>query len=192
MILWCRHNIALGFHVIPVAEGRNDVFSALLCHWEKAPRIVTYDFACDLMQYSMAREPAFFRDTMFLIDRLHFRNHKECSEAFSLRAAMHAGASVFLAYNDGAPEQGNRRLKMIRTTCLYLNMEHYVIYVRLFLEVLNRFHFIKMQSKRQQQPAQQPEQQPEQQAELQQQSAFATSSISMMVEFIDELVAASQ
>jgi hypothetical protein len=144
MILWCRHNIALGFHVIPVAEGRNDVFSALLCHWETAPRIVTYDFACDLMQYSMAREPAFFRDTMFLIDRLHFRNHKECSEAFSLRSHMHAGAPLFLAYNDGSPEQGNRFLKLIRTSCLYMSLLHYVIYTRLFLEVLNRKHQLAM------------------------------------------------
>jgi hypothetical protein len=29
MVLWCRHSICVGFHIIPTCEGRNDVFSAI-------------------------------------------------------------------------------------------------------------------------------------------------------------------
>jgi hypothetical protein len=29
LVLWCTHSVCLGFHSIPVAEGRNDVFSAI-------------------------------------------------------------------------------------------------------------------------------------------------------------------
>ena len=64
MGLWCPHLVCLGFHFIPRAEGRNDVFSALWVYFEKAPRTVVYDFACQLAPYSMAREPAFFKDTV--------------------------------------------------------------------------------------------------------------------------------
>jgi len=48
MGLWCPHLVCLGFQMIPHAEGRNDVFSALWVYFEKAPRTVVYDFACQL------------------------------------------------------------------------------------------------------------------------------------------------
>ncbi|KAL0564062.1 hypothetical protein V5O48_017994 [Marasmius crinis-equi] len=34
---WCTHSICYGFHFIPKAEGRNDVFAAILTRWKKAP-----------------------------------------------------------------------------------------------------------------------------------------------------------
>ena len=34
MAIWCPHLICLGFHMIPQAEGRNDVFSALYVYFE--------------------------------------------------------------------------------------------------------------------------------------------------------------
>jgi hypothetical protein len=57
MALWCPHLICLGFHKIPRAEGRNDVFSALYVYFERAPEVVIYDFACQLSAHSMSREP---------------------------------------------------------------------------------------------------------------------------------------
>ncbi|KAL9933637.1 hypothetical protein V8E36_007295, partial [Tilletia maclaganii] len=53
--LWCRHAVAVGFHCMPSAEGRDDVFSALLTHWPSPPRVVVYDFACQLASYAIAR-----------------------------------------------------------------------------------------------------------------------------------------
>ncbi|GAA5994784.1 hypothetical protein JCM11641_008420 [Rhodosporidiobolus odoratus] len=37
MGVWCPHGICVGYHTMPSAEGRNDVFSMLYCYWEKAP-----------------------------------------------------------------------------------------------------------------------------------------------------------
>ncbi|BGP35738.1 hypothetical protein JCM10296v2_007590 [Rhodotorula toruloides] len=60
MVLWCRHSVCLGFHVLPRAEGRNDVFSVLLTRFKRAPRFVVYDFACALGPYCLKREAEFF------------------------------------------------------------------------------------------------------------------------------------
>lgn len=36
---WCPHGIAVGIHFMPDAEGRDDVFSGLFCHWKVAPKV---------------------------------------------------------------------------------------------------------------------------------------------------------
>ncbi|KAJ7065152.1 hypothetical protein B0H15DRAFT_794587 [Mycena belliarum] len=38
MCVWCTHSVCYGFHCIPRGEGRNDVFSALVTRWKKAPK----------------------------------------------------------------------------------------------------------------------------------------------------------
>ena len=138
MILWCRHRIAQGFHVISKGEGRNDVFSALYCHWPVAPRVVCYDNACQLMHYSTIREPIYFKNTTFVIDRLHQKNHYACSEAFGLRSFMEGGAKEFFQFNDSAAETGNALLKRIRTSCAYMGKARFMVFVKVFLEVQNR------------------------------------------------------
>lgn len=88
MVLWCRHSICLGFHVIPTTEGRNDVFSAIYCHWPKAPKVIVYDFACQLAPYSWVREAQYFRETRFVVDQFHATGHTKCSRAASATFAM--------------------------------------------------------------------------------------------------------
>jgi hypothetical protein len=40
-----------------------------------APKIVIYDNACSLHNYVLNRDPVFFKDTVFVVDRLHWKNH---------------------------------------------------------------------------------------------------------------------
>jgi len=61
--VWCIHGVCVGWHFMLRSEGRNDMFSALLCHWKKAPEIVVYDYACQLATYCYSREWNFFKDT---------------------------------------------------------------------------------------------------------------------------------
>jgi hypothetical protein len=51
-IFTCPHGGALGFHMIPVAEGRNDAFTPLTTRFPEGlePLYVIYDFACQLME----------------------------------------------------------------------------------------------------------------------------------------------
>ncbi len=45
------------------------------CNNITAPSTVIYDNACNLHNYVLNRAPYFFKDTWFLIDRFHWRNH---------------------------------------------------------------------------------------------------------------------
>ena len=40
-----------------------------------APSVVIYDNACSLHEYALNRDPWFFKDTQFLVDRFHLTNH---------------------------------------------------------------------------------------------------------------------
>lgn len=60
---------------MPVSEGRNDPFSVMKTWFAKAPRLVVYDFACALEEYCLNRDPIYFKDTQFVIDRFHWKNH---------------------------------------------------------------------------------------------------------------------
>ncbi|GAA5881835.1 hypothetical protein JCM1840_001630 [Sporobolomyces johnsonii] len=81
--LWCPHGICVAYHTMPTAEGRNDVFSALLCFWETAREVVVYDYACQLAQYAMVREPEFFRNTSFQLTQLPTKATRDRSRSRS-------------------------------------------------------------------------------------------------------------
>jgi hypothetical protein len=143
MALWCTHSVCLGFHFIPKGEGRNDVFSALLCHWEVAPKVVVYDFACALAPYCMTREPGFFKDTLFVIDDFHASGHNKCSAACFLKNYT-AHSPRYREINTSAAECGNSSILRIRKSLRYLSQTHSIVYVRTFLAVWNRIRRLKM------------------------------------------------
>jgi hypothetical protein len=138
MIFWCPHRIAVGFHVIPSGEGRIDVFSGIFSRWTRAPKIIVYDFACALQYYCLIREFAFFAETIFLHDTLHDRNHVHCSESFTLRKYKLSGHPWFVFMNDSAAESGNSGLRKMKSICRYTTKQHFMILVRLQLEIQNR------------------------------------------------------
>ena len=76
----CPHNICLGFALMYQHESPMHPFRIL---FERLPnannRIVVIDNACNIHVYSMRREPWFFRNVWFLVDRLHWSNHINCS-----------------------------------------------------------------------------------------------------------------
>ena len=40
-----------------------------------APKVIVYDNGCNLHQYCLNREPDYFRESRFLVDRFHWPNH---------------------------------------------------------------------------------------------------------------------
>ncbi|KAG6810248.1 hypothetical protein H0H92_012733 [Tricholoma furcatifolium] len=142
MAVWCTHSICYGFHVIPSGEGRNDVFSALITHWEKAPRIVVYDFACALGPYCLTREPEFFANTLFVVDDFHSDGHT-CGAATTLKAYCEVDLRLS-RINSSAAECGNGGLAQIKKSVSYMTQEHAIIYTKVFISVWNRLKLVKM------------------------------------------------
>lgn len=145
MVAWCSHSVSYGFHCIPVAEGRNDVFSALYTRWEKAPPTVVYDFACALQPYCMLREPEFFQDTLFVIDAFHAKDHSKCCPSSFLTTYCDTDPRL-LMLNSSAGECGNSGLGRIRKAVSYMSQDRAIMFCMVFLSIWNRHRIRKMES----------------------------------------------
>ena len=137
MVGWCRHRVAIGFHMIPKMEGRNDVFSAIVTRWKKPPRTIVYDNACAQQKYDFLREPDFFKSTLHVIDELHSNNHT-CPECFKIGYFKASGHPIYHCLNCSAGETGNAHLAHIKSSARYMNKETLMEFARLSLEVHNR------------------------------------------------------
>ncbi|KIJ34023.1 hypothetical protein M422DRAFT_182664, partial [Sphaerobolus stellatus SS14] len=147
MILWCTHSISLGFHVMPRTEGRNDVFSAIFCHWPKAPKIIVYDFACQLAPYSIVRDPSFFGNTHFVVDEFHASDHTKCSKASHASFVLQHDPQIQLI-NTSAAEVGNSGASKIRKSVSYMTQQHAIIFIKAYLDIMNRCRTAKLLSKK--------------------------------------------
>ncbi|KAK4692799.1 hypothetical protein P7C70_g9056, partial [Phenoliferia sp. Uapishka_3] len=138
LALWCTHGYCLGWHAIPFGEGRNDVFAAIFSHWETAPLVIVYDFACSLAPYSLNREYDFYRNTLFAIDELHQHDHSRCSSACFLDTYMSEDPDL-LRLKSSIAECGNAGLKRIRKSVSYCGQRNALAVIGTYLFVWNRF-----------------------------------------------------
>jgi hypothetical protein len=60
---FCPHGFGYGTSLIYQAERRKDAMLSLYTHCERPPRVIIYDFACQLEEYARNREPDFFANT---------------------------------------------------------------------------------------------------------------------------------
>ena len=77
MFLWLcgQHRHCYGFHLISEGEGRKDPFCSLYKYMKDMPKDVFYDFACNLSEYALNREPDLFFSTHFWHDLFHSITH---------------------------------------------------------------------------------------------------------------------
>ena len=133
------HSKALGFHIIPKGEGRNDAFSAIYTHWSEAPTVMSGDWNCQFQPYAMKREPAFFERTLISVDATHCKGHSRCSDAFDGALIKLFGLPELTAnWNDQGVEQRNRVLQALKTVSKNMSLEQFMIELRQKLEMDNR------------------------------------------------------
>ena len=144
MCAWCTHSICYGFHCIPIGEGCNDVFSAMITQWLKAPKHVIYDFACALGPYCMAHEPEFFSNTLFVVDDFHTKGHTKCSAASFLKTYAELDPHL-MRINSSAAECGNGGISRIHKSVSYMTQGRAIIYMRTFISIWNHL-MIRKQS----------------------------------------------
>ena len=140
-IMTCaRCSMVLGFAVLDVNESPQALFQLMFTRFLRAPARVVYDNACNAQMYCMKREPAFFKDTMFVIDRLHARGHsdKSCSRAFHPKYAMGDYDDIAgVKLNTQACEQVNSCMVDIAQQAKYMSAVTYLFAIRDFLGQLN-------------------------------------------------------
>ena len=108
--------------------------------WPTAPSLVVYDFGCASADYCLQREPHFFRDTLFVVDRFHEKGHKSCSPAS--RASTFERHPVLHDLNTQLAESGNAELARLRTSVSYMKESNAILNVGAFLMARNRQLFL--------------------------------------------------
>ena len=98
-----------------------------------APELIVYDNACALQSYCMRRLPFFFANTRFRVDKLHYGNHKFCSEAFRFSAWSEKNILPYSTMNTNAAEHVNRPLKRHRIAVSYMMATNAILYLEMVM-----------------------------------------------------------
>ena len=136
--LSCPHGICYGFEVMENAESPNIPFTILKTRFESAPKVVIYDNACNLHAYCLNRDPCFFKATWFLVDRFHWVNHSGCHSGYNLDSYLQ-----FSKINSQVAEQRNSTLKRLKSMLSYMNHEHFINHVKLFMWFRSMLSIVK-------------------------------------------------
>lgn len=129
---FCEHGICYGFYIIRNAEGRNEAYSFLTCFFKQAPSVIIYDFACSLQEYCLNRAPTFFKNTLFLVDKFHWTNHKACSHGYCMELY-----DSWRAINSQIAEQCNSALGKIKSALSMMRQNNYMTWLRMYLHAWN-------------------------------------------------------
>jgi hypothetical protein len=133
------HGHSYGFHLIDGSEGRKDPFSSLFKYCERAPEEIFFDFACQLSEYCLNREPDFYLLTRFWHDLFHSVGHV-CGDNFKS-----GRVEGLLGLNTEICEQVNSYLQCIKYTASHLSQAHMVFFLQFFLYLWNKDKTSKFQ-----------------------------------------------
>ena len=126
------HGHCYGYHIIDGAEGRKDPFSSIYCYMENAPAEIYYDFAFSLYEYSLNREPAFWRNTRFWHDIFHSYGHL-CGDNYKstrIRNLNHLDTSIC--------EQFNPFVRCFKYMATHLTQSHFTFFLQFFIAIWNK------------------------------------------------------
>ncbi len=128
----CPHGVCYGFEVLRSCEFPRHPFEIFKTHFREAPQEIVYDNSCRLHLYCLNREPAFFKNSRFYVDRFHWRGHIGCSSGYSLDQYK-----TMNDINSQVNEQANAGIKRIRGQLAYMTVDNFVFHLALFLAIKN-------------------------------------------------------
>ena len=99
---------------------------------EKAPRIVFYDFGCQLEEYCLNRESGFFKETQFFHDAFHGYGHTCPSVYSSLKSITDKRL-----FNESICEQFNAFLQNIRASSKHMNQVNFTFFAQFMIDIWN-------------------------------------------------------
>jgi len=123
---WCQvylHSTVLMELSMDLRCHESPRFQIFLTRFLKPPKLIVYDNACKLHQYSLNREPDNFKFTKFLIDKFHWKGHVGCSSRYNLTKYP---TFDMTAINSQVNEQANAGLQRIKSHVSYMKEENFV------------------------------------------------------------------
>jgi hypothetical protein len=111
----CPHGVVYALTLMRSAESPAHLFDLLYSRFKKLPDLILYDNGCNEMQFCVRREPGLLvTQTRFAIDRLHYKNHVNCSTFFRLHELSVVNADIGRTDSQRA-EQFNKLLQRIKS-----------------------------------------------------------------------------
>ena len=109
------------------------VFQTVYGRWETAPKLLIYDNACNALTYALRREPFFFRNTLWLVDSLHYVNHSNCNCGFNF------GTNPYYKgrFSSVLSEIKNQKINKIKGNLMFMNWQTFINFVRFWSNSLN-------------------------------------------------------
>ena len=132
--IYCPHAVCYGFEILTECESPRHPFQIFKTRFVKPPGVIIYDNACSLHRYCLNREPIFFKNTSFCVDRFHWRGHIGCSSGYCLDEYC---AMDIKTINSQVNEQANSGLQRIKGQLAYMNHSNFFFHLKLFLAMKN-------------------------------------------------------
>ena len=139
--VFCEHAICHGFQLMDSPESPRTPFNLLVTKFKKIPKIIVYDNACHLMLYCLKREPARFKDTVFLIDRFHSRGHT-CTRGYHMDT--YDDVETINAINSSLVEQANARLVNLRNQIACMSSVNAMHHIAIFIALRNQSRNVEL------------------------------------------------
>ena len=132
--MFCPHGICIGFQLMDKPESPRTPFDIFLRRFVKMPELIIYDNSCHLHLYCMKREPLHFKNSRFMVDRMHFKNHTACSEGYSMDTYKDIKIEDI---NSQINEQANSQLRHLSTQAAYMTPQNLIFQVSMFFACRN-------------------------------------------------------
>lgn len=126
-----EHGSCYGFHLVEGGEGRKDAFSPIFKYKETPPKDIFYDNACQFSQYSLNREPDFWKMVRIFHDIFHSFNHI-CGDVFLSTRVR--GLNV----NTEICEQFNSFIQCVKYSSVKMTQAHFMLYLQFMVYVWNK------------------------------------------------------
>ena len=128
MTMICEHGVCFASFIVEKAEGRDELFSFLICYLREAPKVVVYDFACAFHEYCLNRLPDWFKDTLCFVDKFHWNNHEACSVGYNVSECC-----AYAHLNTEIAEQNNSALRRMQRTLTRAAQGPFMVLQKVFL-----------------------------------------------------------
>lgn len=132
-------NMVLGFSVLNCNESPRALFELIFTRFKIAPEAIIYDNACNASLYCLKREPEFFENTDFMVDKMHIRGHTNaCSPAYHPSSSVDQHDDVTgRRLNTQRCEQVNSFIQDLSGQAKLMTVSNYLFSIRDFLAQLN-------------------------------------------------------
>jgi hypothetical protein len=126
----------VGFSVLDGRESTRTVFEILYSRFDRAPKRIIYDNACNACLTFNLREARFFADTEFVIDRFHWKDHVNgCSPAFN--PGNRANTKALKGVNTSVCEQINSHISRLSKQLIFMRPSRFLFFLCQHLSEIN-------------------------------------------------------